>query len=72
MAGENLGWRLETVVYIELLRRKGLLLASEKTNCNKLLLITDHDEQRITQNEKQIDVVTAYSCLVDKKLGFGI
>lgn len=120
MAGENLGWRLETVVYIELLRRykpeefdiyyynetageadfvvckgntveqiiqvsydisnpktfkreiKGLLLASEKTNCNKLLLITDHDEQRITQNEKQIDVVTAYSWLVDKKLGFGI
>lgn len=114
MAGENLGWRLETIVYIELLRRykpeecdvyyydetageadfivckgnsvkqiiqvsydisnpktmkreiNGLLLASAKTNCNNLLVITDHDEQILVQDGKQIDVVTAYSWLVDR------
>lgn len=44
----------------------GLLLASAKTNCNNLLLITDHDEQTLTQDGKQIDVVTGYSWLVDK------
>lgn len=114
LAGENLGWRLETIVYIELLRRfkplecdvyyydetsgeadfvvckgnsvlqiiqvsydisnpktykreiNGLLLASTKTGCNNLLLITDHDEQDIIENEKNICVLPAYSWLVDK------
>ncbi len=114
MAGENLGWRLETIVYLELLRRykpeecdiyyydetageadfivckgntvkqiiqvsydisnaktlkreiHGLLLASLKTNCNNLLLITDHDELTITKDSKQIEVIPAYSWLVDK------
>ena len=115
MAGENLGWRLETIVYIELLRRykpeecdvyyyeetsgeadfvickgktvkqiiqvsydisnpktlkreiNGLLLASEKTGCDNLLLVTDHDEKSINQSGKKIDVVPAYSWLVEKK-----
>lgn len=113
-AGENLGWRLETIVYIELLRRykplecdiyyydetageadfvvcrgnsvlqiiqvsydisnpktfkreiKGLLLASGKTGCNNLLLITDSEEKSITVDGKDISIVPAYSWLVDK------
>ena len=113
-AGENLGWRLETIIYIELLRRykpqeydiyyyeetsgesdflvcrgnsvqkiiqvcydiansktynreiHGLLLASSKTGCNNLLLITDHDEQTIFADGKQIEITPAYSWLVDK------
>lgn len=112
MAGENLGWRLETIVYIELLRRyrplecdvyyydetagkadfivckgnnvqqiiqvsydisnpktykreiSGLLLASSKTGCNNLLLITDHDEQNVTEGEKNICITPAYVWLV--------
>lgn len=115
-AGENLGWRLETIVYIELLRRyrplecdiyyydetageadfvvcrgnsvlqiiqvsydisnpktfkreiKGLLLASGKTGCNNLLLITDSEEKSITVDGKDISIVPAYSWLVDKKI----
>lgn len=114
LAGENLGWRLETIVYIELLRRyrpeecdiyyydetageadfvickgktvkqiiqvsydisnpktlkrevNGLLLASAKTGCSDLLLITDHDEQTLIQNDKRIEVVPVYSWLVEK------
>ena len=113
-SGENLGWRLETIVFIELLRRyrnqgfdiyyynetagecdfvicqgktvyqliqvsfdisspktfkreiNGLLLASEKTGCNNLLLITDHDEMQITKDNKNISVKSAYSWLVEK------
>lgn len=113
-SGENLGWRLETIVFIELLRRyrnqgfdiyyynetagecdfvicqgktvyqliqvsfdisspktfkreiNGLLLASEKTGCNNLLLITDHDEMQITKDNKNISVTSAYSWLVEK------
>lgn len=113
-AGENLGWRLETIVYIELLRRykpeecdvyyyeetsgeadflicrgnsvekiiqvsydisnpktykreiNGLLLASSKTACDNLLLITDHEEKTVFHNGKQIEIVPAYSWLVDK------
>lgn len=115
-AGENLGWRLETIVYIELLRRyrplecdiyyydetageadfvvcrgnsvlqiiqvsydisnpktfkrevKGLLLASGKTGCNNLLLITDSEEKSITVDGKDISIVPAYSWLVDKEI----
>lgn len=115
MAGENLGWRLETIVYIELLRRykpqecdiyyyeetsgeadflickgktvikiiqvcydisnektfkrekKGLLLASQKTKCNNLLIITDHDNTQLTENGKTISVVPAYSWLTEKE-----
>ena len=113
-AGENLGWRLETIVYIELLRRyhpqecdvyyyeetageadfvicrgnsvlqiiqvsydisnpktynreiKGLLLASSKTGCNNLLLITDHDEKKVTVQGKEIEIVPAYKWLVEE------
>ena len=113
-AGENLGWRLETIVYIELLRHykpeecdvyyyeetsgeadflvcrgnsvekiiqvsydisnpktykreiNGLLLASSKTGCDNLLLITDHEEKTVFHNGKQIEIVPAYSWLVDK------
>lgn len=114
LAGANLGWRLETIVYIELLRRyrpqecdvyyyeetsgeadflickgnsvqkiiqvsydisnpktykreiNGLLLASAKTGCNDLMLITDHDEQSHTTEGKKIDIVSAYAWLVEK------
>ena len=113
-AGENLGWRLETIIYIELLRCcrplesdiyyysetsgeadfvickgnsvqqiiqvsydisnpktykreiDGLLLASSKTGCNNLLLITDHDEFQVMEQGKQIDVIPAYAWLTDK------
>jgi hypothetical protein len=114
LAGENLGWRLETIVYIELLRRykplecdvyyydetageadfvvckgnsvqqiiqvsydisnsktykrevNGLLLASSKTGCNNLLLITDHEDKNIVENSKKICVTSAYAWLVEK------
>lgn len=113
LAGENLGWRLETIVYIELLRRykpleydvyyyhetageadfvvckgnkvqkiiqvsydianpktykreiRGLLLASEKTGCDNLLLITNYEEQEITVKGKKISILPAYSWLAD-------
>lgn len=115
LSGENLGWRLETIVYIELLRRykplecdvyyydetsgeadfvvckgnsvqliiqvsydisnpktykremNGLLLASSKTGCNNLILITDHEDQNITVDGKNIFVTPAYSWLVEKE-----
>ena len=118
MAGENLGWRLETIVYIELLRRfksqgcdiyyfaetsgktdfvvckgksvqqiiqvcydisnpktlkrkiKGLLLTSEKTKCNNLLLITNNDDSQFTENGKTIDIVPAYAWLTEKGLNY--
>lgn len=112
MAGDNLGWRLETIIYIELLRRyrpqecdiyyydetageadfvicrgrtilqiiqvcydiseaktrkrelKGLLLASKKTKCDNLLLITDHEEEVLEKDGKQILVIPAYKWLI--------
>lgn len=115
MSGKNLGWRLETIVYIELLRRfkpqgcdiyyfaetsgeadfivykgksvqqiiqvcydisspktlkreiKGLLLASEKTKCNNLLLITNNDDSQITEKGKTIDIVPAYAWLTTEQ-----
>jgi len=108
MQGENLGWRLETIVYIELLRRyrpqecdiyyfeentseadfvvcrgrnvlqiiqvsydisnvktlkrekKGLFVASRATGCNNLLLITEHADTEIIEEEKTIRVIPAY------------
>ncbi|MCQ2584793.1 MAG: DUF4143 domain-containing protein [Treponema sp.] len=114
LAGENLGWRLETIVYIEFLRRyrplecdvyyydetsgeadfvvcrgntvvqiiqvsydlanpknykreiNGPLLASSKTGCNNLLLITDHEEKSVTENGKPISITPAYAWLVEK------
>lgn len=103
-AGENLGWRLETIVYLELLRRykclgydiyyysdrsgecdfivcdnrkailaiqvsydissaktrkreiDGLILAARKTNCEKLLLLTDHNNEDIVHNGYNIAI----------------
>lgn len=114
-AGENLGWRLETIVYLELLRRnrplendvyyysetsgemdflvcrgnkviqciqvsydiskkktfnretKGLVLASKATNCDNLILITDHDEREVTVDGKTIMIIPAYSWLLQQK-----
>jgi len=114
-AGENLGWRLETIIFIELLRRyrnqgydvyyfnekagecdfvvckgktvfqlvqvsfdisspktlkreiNGLVLASERTGCEDLLLITNYDERQITKDGKTISVVSAYNWLVEKE-----
>lgn len=114
MSGENLGWRLETLVYIELLRRlkpeeydlyyyeetageadfvvckgksvqqiiqvsydisnpktlrrelNGLRLASKKTGCDNLLLITNYDDDTLEIDGKTVPVVPAYAWLVDK------
>lgn len=113
MAGDNLGWRLETIIYIELLRRcnpleydiyyyeetageadfvicqgrtvlqiiqvcydisnpktfnrekKGLILASKKTHCDNLLLITNHDRMQIQEQGKIINIVPAYAWLTE-------
>lgn len=113
-SGENLGWRLETIVYLELLRcyrpqecdiyyfnessgeadflvcrgnsvlqivqvsydisnpktfereKRGLLLASAKTKCDNLILITDHEEKEITEKGKVISVIPAYSWLLSE------
>lgn len=115
LSGENLGWRLETIVYIELLRRyrplerdiyyfnerdgeadflvtqgrtvekiiqvsydisnektlkreiKGLLLASRKTGCNNLLLITDHEEGEMEKDGKRVRIVPAYAWLLEEE-----
>ncbi|MBP5705676.1 MAG: ATP-binding protein, partial [Spirochaetales bacterium] len=111
-ASENLGWKLETIVYIELLRRcspleqdvyyyeetagecdfvvcqgctviqliqvsydismpktrrreiAGLLLASRKTNCDNLLLITNDEEGQEIHDDKTIMIKPAYQWLV--------
>ena len=111
--GNNLGWRLECIIYIELLRRckpkgldiyyfrdqsseadfivcqdtlvktiiqvsydisnqkvlkretRGLLNASQKTGCDNLLLITDHDDEIMEIEGKRIRIIPAYSWLVD-------
>ncbi|MCQ2611912.1 MAG: hypothetical protein MJ169_09210 [Treponema sp.] len=44
----------------------GLLLASSKTGCNNLLLITDHEDKNIFENGKNICVTSAYAWLVEK------
>lgn len=44
---------------------KGLMLADEKTGCRNLLLITDHEERIIQENGLTINVIPAYSWLVD-------
>ncbi len=111
-AGENLGWRLETIVYIELLRRcrhkgwnvyyyndrtkecdfvvcqgntavmliqvsydilnaktrkreiSGLLHAAQKTKCNTMFLLTDHQYENIKENEYSINIQPVYDWLL--------
>ena len=113
LAGENLGWRLETIVYIELLRRykpdgydiyyyeetageadfllcrgkevrkiiqisydisnpktfkrelNGLLLASRKTGCSDLLLITNSTDRTEQHEGKTVVIKSAYAWLVE-------
>lgn len=107
-AGDNLGWRLETIVYIELLRKyksqgfdiyyysdrssecdfvvcdgdktilavqvsydissektkkreiAGLILAAQKTGCNKLLLLTDHHDEDMIHNGHHVVIRPVY------------
>lgn len=111
--GDNLGFRLEAIVYIELLRRtkplnqnvfflkersgeadfvvcqgntvleviqvsydissektrkreiNGLLVGCKATKCNKLTLITRHNQERVIVDGKEINIVPAYDWLVD-------
>lgn len=111
--GDNLGYRLESIVYIELLRRtkplnqsvfflkeqrgeadfvvcegntvkeviqvsydissattrkreiNGLLLGAKKTKCNKLTLITRHNQESFIENGYTINIVPVYDWLVD-------
>ena len=111
-SGANLGWRLETIVYLELLRRnrqigndvyyysetngeadfivcegnkvkqvfqvcydisnsktlereiRGLALASVKTGCDDLVLITDHEQMDLSSKGRKIKVVPAYAWLL--------
>lgn len=110
--GDNLGFRLETIVYIELLRRtkplnqnvfflkersgeadfvvcegntvleviqvsydissektrkreiNGLLVGCKATKCNKLTLITRHNQERVIIDDKEINIIPAYDWLV--------
>ncbi len=112
-SGENLGWRLESLVYIELLRRaqsvgqdvyyyadrsgecdfivcennkavqavqvsydistpatrkreiNGLLLATRKTGCDNLLLLTDHQYEDIEVQGKKIAIRPVYQFVLD-------
>lgn len=112
-AMENLGWRLETIIFIELLRRyrpqdcsiayfeerqyevdfvvckgmtvkkliqvcydisnpktrqreiRGLVQASQKTNCNDLLLITAAEQGEIVEDGKRVIILPAYMWLSD-------
>lgn len=111
--GDNLGFRLESIVYIELLRRtkplnqnvfylkeqsgeadfvvcqgnsvveviqvsydisspatrkreiNGLIIGAKKTNCDKLTLITRHNQEQIVEHGHTINIVPAYDWLVD-------
>lgn len=111
--GDNLGFRLETIVYIELLRRtkplnqnvfflkersgeadfvvcegntvleviqisydisskktrkreiNGLLVGCKATKCNKLTLITRHNQERVIIDDKEINIIPAYDWLVE-------
>lgn len=114
-AGENLGWRLETIVYLELLRRykskgfdiyyysdrtaecdfvvcdgrrtvaaiqvsydissektlkrevAGLLVAARKTNCDQLLLLTDHDYGDLESGGYRIAVKPVYDYVLHEE-----
>ena len=107
-AGENLGWRLETIVYLDLLRKykrrgfdiyyydgrsgecdfivcdgrkavlavlvsydisspktkkreiAGLLMAAKKTGCDRLLLLTDHDNEDLIHDGYNIAIRPVY------------
>lgn len=109
---EELGWRLENIVYLELLRRRedddaeiyyykeqdcdidfclvrhgkiiqliqvaytiegvktrkretaSLFAAARKTGCERLLIVTDHERETITQGEKTIEIVPAREWLL--------
>ena len=109
---EELGWRLENIVYLELMRRRvnddaevyyyrdqtkdidfcrvrygkiveliqvaytidgektrkreiaPLFSAGRKTNCKKLLLITDHNKETITEGDMTIEVLPAREWLM--------
>lgn len=112
-AGDNLGWRLEVVVYLYLLRRykskgfdiyyfndrsgecdfivcdgrktilavqvsydissektkkreiSGLLLAAQKTGCDQLLLLTDHNVEDLIQDGHKIAVRPVYDYVLE-------
>ena len=112
-AGENLGWRLETIVYIELLRRykangydvyyfeetageadflickgktvykiiqvsydisspktfkrelNGLLLASKKTGCSDLMLLTNGTDRTEQHGGKTVVIKSTYAWIVE-------
>ena len=113
-SGDNLGWRLETIVYLELLRRKaqsgndiyyfqnrsaeadfvvcdgnkaqtiyqvsydisnpktrkreirGCLAAAKATQCNNILLITDHESEMIEEDGYTIQVIPVWEWLVSE------
>lgn len=113
-SGDNLGWRLETIVYLELLRRKaqsgndiyyfqnrsaeadfvvcdgnktqsiyqvsydisnhktrkreirGCIAAAQATQCNNILLITDHESEIIEENGYTIQVIPVWEWLVSE------
>ena len=112
-AAANLGWRLETIVLIELLRRnrskgrhvayledrssecdflvcsglnvlsaiqvsydvsnsktlkrelKGLIMAAEKTGCEDLILLTDHEDEATEESGHHIRILPVHAWLVD-------
>lgn len=114
LVGRNLGFRLETIVYIELMRRhqkegkhimyykerlgecdflvcqganveeavqvsydivtpktlqreiKGLILASQKTHCKNLTLITRTHRQTVEEDGREIQIVPAFDWLINK------
>ena len=111
---DNLGWRLETIVYLELLRRKaqsgndvyyfqnrsaeadfvvcdgnktqsiyqvsydisnpktrkreirGCIAAAQATQCNNILLITDHESEMIEEDGYTIQVIPVWEWLVSE------
>lgn len=119
-ARENYGWRLETIIYLELLRRykplgydiyyfsdrgaecdfvvcegsraklavqvsfdisdpktrkrefKGLMSASKKTKAEKLLLITDTEEEELTVEGRKVEIVPAWRFLLTENAGVDV
>ncbi|MCM1372443.1 MAG: ATP-binding protein [Bacteroides sp.] len=115
-AKENLGWRLETIVYLELLRRckplgldiyyynersgecdfvvcdndrtvlaiqvsyditndktrkreiSGLLMVAQKTRCEQLLLLTDHQYEDIEEDGHTIAIRPVYDYVLQEQL----
>lgn len=113
-SGDNLGWRLETIVYLELLRRKaqsgndiyyfqnrsaeadfvvcdgnktqsiyqvsydisnpktrkreirGCIAAAQATQCNNILLITDHESEMIEEDGYTVQVIPVWEWLVSE------